>query len=106
MVYEELFAVEVSGEASYAVVHSDDVGVKAADEVIESRERSDLSAGCNVDVHAECGNAGIRVEFRIGMDCDVALIEMSDYLVAAGRYHSIVSDQEGRGSSLRIVVLT
>ena len=57
VIHEQLFSLDIAGKAAYAVVHGDDIRIERADEVIERRQRRDLTAGGNVDIHAEGGKA-------------------------------------------------
>jgi hypothetical protein len=75
---EVLHAAYVAGEAAYAVVHHDDVGFKTLDEKIHRLQRRNLAAGGDVDIRPERADAGIRMCFRIGVNGDVAFIQMAD----------------------------
>ena len=57
VVHEQLRPVNVPGEAAYAVVHGDYVGIEAADEVVQGIKRRNFAAGRHVHVHAEGGEA-------------------------------------------------
>ena len=105
MVEEELLSVQIPGEAPDPVVHGDDIGVKGPDEVIQGGQWRDLPAGSHVDVHPEGGQAGLRMILRIGMDGDVAFIQMGDLCLAARGHKGPLRNQEGHRRALRIVVL-
>ena len=78
MVHKQLFALNIACKAAHAVVHRDNVRIERADEVVEGGQRRDLAAGGHVDIHAEGRETGIRVVLRVGVDGDVALVEVGD----------------------------
>lgn len=121
VVDEELFALLVTGKASYLIVYRYNIGVEASDKVVEGFQRSDLSAGGNVDINTERCDSVIGVKFGIGMHGKVALIEVTCYaLLFNGRCHSVpevagfvdtcvfavfVRDEERCRSTLRLIIL-
>ncbi|MNC14397.1 hypothetical protein D3C75_621740 [compost metagenome] len=115
VVDEVLFALHVTGEAAHAVVYGDDVRVERVDQVVERLQRRDHPAGRHVDVDAEGGDAFHRMDFRIGVHRDVALVQVrEDGLLqrarrlldlAVGGLHRLLGDQDGHAGALRIVVL-
>ena len=121
VVDEELFALLVAGKASYLIVYRYNIGVEASDKVVEGFQRSDLSAGGNIDINAERCDGIIGVKFGIGMHGEMALIEMTCYaLLFNGRSHCVsevegsvdacifavfVRDEERCRCALRLIVL-
>ena len=106
VIHEQLFALDIAGKAAHAVVHGDDIRIERADEVIERRQRRDLTAGGNVNIHAEGGKAGIRMVLRVGMHGNVALIEVcNDGIRLKGRLHVLLRDEKGYRGALRVVIL-
>ena len=118
VVYEKLFAVFIAGKASDAVVYCDDIGIKAADKVVQRFQRGYLSAGGNVYVHAERGYFVVGVKFRVGVYRKMAFIQMSrnalllrrNYPHIAGLVYIlgvqvIFRDQQRSGGALRLVIL-
>jgi len=69
-------ALDVAGEAAHAVINYDDIGIEAVDEVVQGAQRRDLAAGGYVYVGAKGAGAAVRMRLRIGMDRDVALVQV------------------------------
>ena len=82
------------------------IRIERADQVIERRQRRDLAAGGNINIHAEGGKAGIRMVFRIGMHGNMALVEVRDNGIRLERgLHVLLRDEKGYGGALRVVIL-
>lgn len=79
-------------------------GIERADEVIERRQRRDLAAGGDVDVHAERREVRVRMIFGIRVHRDVALVEVAENGLARGRLRPL-RDEDGHARALGIVVL-
>ena len=106
VVHKQLFALNIARKAAHAVVHGDDIRIERADQVIERRQRRDLTAGGNVNIHAEGGKAGIRMVFRIGMHGNMALVEVRDNGIRLERrLHVLLRNEKGDGGALRVVIL-
>ncbi|MNQ75375.1 hypothetical protein D3C85_901700 [compost metagenome] len=115
MVDEVLLALHVTGEAAHAIVHGDDVRIELVDQVVERLQRRDHATGGYIDVHAERGDTRHRVDLRIGVNGDMALVEVrQDGLrqraggfldLAVGGGHRLLGDQDGHARALGIVIL-
>ena len=105
MIQKQFVSVDIAGESPNAVIHGDDVRVKRADEVIEGGKRCDCAAGCDVNVHTEGCKAGFRMIFRIGMDGNMAFVQMGK-LGFADRDHRFLGNQDGDRGALRVIILT
>src|SRR3546814_1996746 len=106
-----LLALDVAGEAAHAVVGDDDVRLEALDQVVQGLQRRDHAAGSHVDVGAEGRDALLRMRFRVGVDGDVALVQVRDHRVGDHALgvrlvdHRFFRDQDRHRRALRIVVL-
>ena len=120
VVDEVLAPLDVAREAAHAVVDDDDVGLEAVYEEVEGAQRRDAPAGGDVDVGAEGADAAVRVALGIGVDRDVALVEVRDHglrqrprrldlarLLAgdAARGDRLLRDEHGDARTLGLVVL-
>ena len=68
------------------------------------RKRGDLPAGGHVDVHPEGGQAGLGVILRVGVNRDMALVQMGQ-LRLPHRDHGAFGDENGHRSALGVVIL-
>ena len=102
VIHEQLVTVQVAGKAAHTVVHGDDVGIERTDEIIERRQRRNLPAGCNINIHTEGCKAGFRVILRISMHRYMAFIKVCNLCVSGNR--TLCNEQRNR-SALRLVVL-
>lgn len=117
LVVDEMLApLDVAGEAADPIVDRDDVRVELVDQVVQGLQRGDHSAGGHIDVHAEGRDAVHRMDFRVGMHGDVALVQVRQdgvrqrarglFDLAVGRSDRLLGDQDGHAGALGVVVLT
>ena len=102
MIDEQLLAVHIPRKAADAIVEGDDVGIEAVQEVIEGIERRNTAAGRHVDIGPKGHDSLLRMAFGIGMDRQVALIEMADDV---GIVDLFLRNEDGNAGALRIVIL-
>jgi len=115
MVDVMLLAADVAGEATHPVVHDDDIGLEAVDQVVQRLQGRDAAAGGHIDIRAERADATVGVAFRIGVDGDVALVEVRNHGIRQGtrllhvadqrRRIVALGDQHGDAGALRFIVL-
>ena len=84
-------------------------------QVIERLERRDHATGRHIDIGAKGTNTVMRVTFRIGVNGDVALVEVSDHALGqrAGRRRAhpfsavdrLLGNENGHTGTLRFVIL-
>ena len=84
VVNEVLFSVDVACEATHAVVAHDDVWTERVQKIIERLQRRNLTAGRDVDIGAESADAVIGVTLGVGVNGNVALIEVGDHRFGFG----------------------
>ena len=102
MIDKQLLAVHIPRKAANAVVESDDVRIEAVQEVIERIERRNAAARRHVDIGPKGHDTLLRMAFGIGMDRQVALIEMADDV---GIVDLFLRNEDGNAGALRIVIL-
>ena len=102
MIDKQLLAVHIPRKAANAVVESDDVRIEAVQEVIERIERRNAAARRHVDIGPKGHDTLLRMAFGIGMDRQVALIEMA---YDVGIVNLLLRNEDGNARPLRIVVL-
>ncbi len=107
-----LLALHVAGEAAHAVVHDDDVGLEAFDQVVQRLQRRDHAAGGHVDVRAEGRDAVVRMGFRIRVHRDVRLVHVGHHRVGDDLLpcillvdHRLLGNEDGHRRPLGVVVL-
>ena len=104
MVNKQFTALQITGEAAHPVIHSDDVGIKTANQIIQRGKRGNFAACGHVDVHPKGGQAGFRVIFRVSVHRDVAFVQMGHGGVAH-RQHRTFSNQQSDAGPLRVIIL-
>ena len=92
VVDEVLAPADIAREAAHPVVHDDHVGLKGMDQIVQGTQRRDPSAGGDIDVSAEGADPGLRIALRIGVDRDVALVQMGDHGLGQGARRGGVGD--------------
>ena len=102
VVDEDLLALHVAGEAAHAVVGDDDIRIEGLEQEIQRIQRRNLPAGRYIDVRAEGADPILRMHFRIGVDSDMALIEMTHHVLLLDFF---LCDQHRDGCALRVIVL-
>ncbi|MCY1454333.1 hypothetical protein D9M71_713930 [compost metagenome] len=86
------------------------------DQVVQRLQRGNHATGGYIDVHAERRDAFHRMDLRIGVHGDMALVQVRQdgfrqrargFLdLAFGRLDRLLGDQDGHAGALRIVILT
>ena len=102
MVDEDLLALHVAGEAAHAVVSDDDIRIEGLEQEIQRIQRRNLPTGRYIDVRAEGADPILRMHFRIGVDSDMTLIEMTHHVLLLDFF---LCDQHRYGRALRVIVL-
>ena len=101
---EQLLAAHVAGKAADMVVEGYDVGVEIVNQVIQRVERRNTAARRYVDIGAESHDPLLRMAFRIRMNRQMALIQMTNY-VGIGRFDRLFRNEDGHAGPLGIVIL-
>ena len=101
---EQLLAAQVAGKAADMVVEGYDVGIEIVDQVIQRVERRNTTARRYVDISAEGHDPLLRMAFRIRMNRQMALIQMTNY-VGVGRFDRLFRNEDRHAGPLRIVIL-
>ena len=100
---EQLLSVHIARKAADAVIEGDDVRIETVQEVIQSIERRNAATRRDVDISPESHDALLGMAFGIGMDRQVALVEMTDDV---GIVHFFFGNEDGDAGPLRVVILT
>ena len=103
MIDEQLLAVHIARKAADTVIEGDDVRIEAVQEIIQGIERRNAATRRDVDISPESHDALLGMAFGIGMDRQVALVEMTDDV---GIVHFFFGNEDGDAGPLRVVILT
>ena len=101
MIHEYLSSRFRAGKTAYAVIHGNDIRIKACNELFERFQRRYFPAGGNVDVCPKSTNPVLGMAFRIGVYRQVAFIEMPHKT----RGNFFFRNQHRNGRALRFVIL-
>jgi lysine 2,3-aminomutase len=95
MIDKVLFPRYVTGKATHPVIDADQVGLEAVNQIVKGLEWRNAPTGRYVDIDSEGADAMIRMTVWVGVDGDMALVEMADHRIGqrAGRF--------GVGNALR-----
>ncbi len=104
VVDEVLAPLHIPGEPPHPVVHDDDVGVEAVDKEVQGLQGGDVPAGGDVDVRPEGADPLVGMAFWIGVDGDVALVQVGHHRLL-GDHGGLLGDKEGDARPLGLVVL-
>ena len=116
MVDEVLHAVDVTGKTAHAVINRDDIRFQLVDEIVQCVQRGNHAAGRHFNIGAERTQPAFRVTLRVGMDADMAFIQVSNHhfrqrarmfrFVDKLRIDRLFADQYGHAGALGFIILS
>lgn len=102
MVDIDFLAVDISGKSTDSIVGDDDIGFEGFQQEIQSIERGNLPAGGYIDVRTEGADAVLWVHLGVGMDGDMALVQVTNHILFL---YLFFRDQHGDAGPLGVIVL-
>ena len=114
LIHKALFAGNISGKAANAIINGDNIRIETPDQIVQRVQRRDFPTGGNINIDPKCGDFIVRMTFRKGVHCDMALVQMcvniptleKSVSLIAGWIDAFFSDQYVDRSSLRFVILS
>ena len=111
-----LGAIQITSHSTHPVIHGDNIGIEAVDQVVQRTQRGDHPTGRHVHIYSKSGDTIIRVRLWIGMYRHMALIQVSnDRLwqrprrffvpVSSNGWCFMLSNQHGHAGTLRLIIL-
>jgi hypothetical protein len=76
------------------------------DQIVQGPQRRDPPAGRDIDVGAEGADPGLRIALRVGVDRDVALVQMGDHGLGQRTRRGGVGDLSAAIGSSEISMVT
>ena len=102
VVDEQFLAVHIAREATDAVIEGDDIRIKAVEEIIQGVERRNAAARRHVDIGPESHDTLLGMAFGIGMDGQMALVEMTNHI---GIVYFFFGNEDGNTGPLGVIIL-